>query len=116
MFTVIGLSNFVMHCRKVLISWQGGTDVGSNKAYVRFLGELFTVSIFGEITWFFEWQQANEHNSVALPLRHILFRENSIVRPLKTHFFLFLVRFVWVITLGRKVEISFRFLRWIGCD
>ena len=76
-----------MQCKKALISWQGGTDVGSNKAYGRFLGELFTVSVFGEITWFFELQRANKHNLAALPLMHILFQENSIVRPLKTHFF-----------------------------
>ena len=30
-----------MQCKKALISWQGGTDVKSNKAYVGFLGETF---------------------------------------------------------------------------
>lgn len=52
------------------------------------------MSVFGEITWFSEWKRANEHNSAALPLTHTFFLANSIVRPLKTRFFLFLVRFV----------------------
>ena len=50
-----------MQCRKRLISWKGGTDVRSTKV----LGQVFEVSVFYEITWYFEWKRTNGKNSVA---------------------------------------------------